>query len=173
MHLPLRSGLVLLLLAAGCSPAPPMPATTPPDEAPTEDGPHPVGLVDASIMFTDCPQVSNMNAKEAQRTMYRLVEGCDAVPGGTARFVATLSPDKRIEISSPEGSSGTVPICVLKHRLTHQVAVQKPCRMEVQMEERKETSPVGGEKAEAESPESHSGSDATGTTPAPAGKAAN
>jgi len=142
MHQSLRI-LLPVLLTAGCSPAPPAASTPPGEPLSVSEEPHAVGLIDASIVFTDCPQVSNMNAKEAQRTMYKLVEGCDSVPGGTARFVATLSPNKQIELSTPDGATGTVPVCVLKHRLTHQVAVQKPCRMEVQMEERKEAAPDG------------------------------
>jgi hypothetical protein len=93
-------------------------------------------MVDATILFTDCANVSSNSAALAEKTMRRLVEGCDSVPGGQAQFVATLLPGGRIEISAVEGTEGTVPICVLSHQLQHQVSVSKACKMHVQMEQK-------------------------------------
>ena len=111
------------------------------------DSPNPpIGLVDATIMFTDCGVVSNMNATLAQKTMRQLVEACNEVPGGIAQFTATLLVDGRIELATGDGGLGTVPICVLHHELKHKVIVKKPCTMQVQMSERK---PSAGAKPDA------------------------
>lgn len=116
----------------------PTPSVAPVSTAPKEDDPGPsIGLVDATIMFTDCGVVSNMNATRAQSTMRQLVEACNEVPGGTAQFTATLLPNGRIELANADGGFGTVPICVLHHELKHKVVVKKPCTMQVQMSERR------------------------------------
>jgi hypothetical protein len=108
-------------------------AASAPTEAPAV---APVGIVDSTILFTDCPAVSDMNAKLAERTMRRLVEACDSVPSGKAQFVATLVPGGRIEISAVDGTEQTVPICVLTHQLQHQVRVKQACKMQIQMEQK-------------------------------------
>ena len=105
-----------------------------------EDSNPPIGMVDATIMFTDCSVRSDMNARLAQKTMRQLVEACNEVPGGTAQFSATLNPGGRIELNTVDGGPGTVPICVLRHELKHKVVVKKPCTMQVQMTERKAAS---------------------------------
>ena len=116
----------------------PTPSVAPVTAVPNEDEPNPsLGLVDATIMFTDCGVVSKTNAIHAQRTMRQLVEACNEVPGGTAQFTATLLPNGRIELANADGGLGTVPICVLRHELTHKVVLKKPCTMQVQMSERR------------------------------------
>lgn len=128
--------LTLLALACGATrPAEPQTAVAAPPPTQTAE-PVPVAVVDATILFTDCPAVSDMNAKLAERTMRRLVEGCDAVPSGKAQFVATLVPGGRIEISAAPGADQTVPICVLKHQLQHQVKVKQACKIQIQMEQK-------------------------------------
>ena len=131
-------GWLLIVTLASCTrahePAPstaPVASVEPADEAPA------VGFVDATIMFTNCGKVANMNARSAQRTMRKLGEACEEVPGGSAEFTATLSPDGRIELASPDGGIGTVPMCVLRHELKHKVLVSKPCTMHVRMTEKK------------------------------------
>lgn len=93
-------------------------------------------MVDATILFTDCPKVSNYSATLAEKTMRRLVEGCSDVPSGQASFIATLMPGGRIVLSPAEAAAGTVPLCVLQHELSHQVNVRQACNMHVQMEQR-------------------------------------
>jgi len=67
--------------------------------------------------------------------MYDLVEGCTSVPGGDARFEATLEPGGRVVISAAPGHADVVPICVLKHALVHRVALSKPCQLDVRLEQ--------------------------------------
>jgi hypothetical protein len=140
MHLRALS-LFLLITVTGLSCArghEPTPSIAPVTTAQKEDDPNPsIGLVDATIMFTDCGVVSNMNAIRAQSTMRQLVEACNEVPGGSAQFTATLLPNGRIELANADGGFGTVPICVLHHELKHKVVVKKPCIMQVQMSERR------------------------------------
>jgi hypothetical protein len=130
--------LIITVLSCARGHEPP-PSAAPAPSAPQEDSSPSIGLVDTTMMFTDCGVVSNMNAKHAQSTMRHLVEACNEVPGGTAQFTATLLPNGRIELASIDGGLGTVPICVLHHELKHNVAVKKPCIMQVQMSERKAT----------------------------------
>ncbi len=123
-------------MACGASrPAEPSAPVAASAKPPTDEA-SPVAMVDAAILFTDCPAVSDMNARLAERTMRRLVEGCDTVPKGKAQFIATLVPGGRIEISAAEGADDTLPICVLKHQLQHQVQVKKACKMQIQMEQK-------------------------------------
>jgi hypothetical protein len=137
----------LSLWVSGCSatkggtPGTAVPTT---DQTKT-DAQSQLGMFDATILFTDCSKVSNYSATLAEKTMRRLVEGCDSVsvPGGQAEFVATLQPGGRIEISPVEGEDGTVPICVLKHQLEHQVNVRQACKMHVQMEQKLPTPRTG------------------------------
>jgi hypothetical protein len=99
--------------------------------------PPPVELVDATILLTDCGTVSNVSAKQAEKTMRQLVEACSEVPGGTAQFTATLLPGGRVELTTPDAGLQMVPTCVLSHALTHRVVLKRACSMQVQMSERK------------------------------------
>jgi hypothetical protein len=131
--------MVLLFIVMGCSASKPTEPVAPAQSAePVASAPPPsvVGVVDATILVTDCSNVSDYSAAVAQKTMRRLVEGCSEIPNGRAEFIATLQPGGRIEISEVEGASSTVPICVLKHQLEHQVKVKKACKMHVQMEQK-------------------------------------
>lgn len=79
-----------------------------------------------------------MNNRAAQSTIHRLVDPCAGVPNGKAHFSATLLPGGRIELASPSGdpAGGVVPTCVLRNNLLHQVYLKKPCKFDVQLEER-------------------------------------
>lgn len=134
-----RVGLLLVLGASACAPAPRSRSSASPASA----GPPPVKVVEGSIVFTDCPDSRHLGAGRAEAAINKLVGGCTSVPGGSARFMATLEPGGAIEIAAPGGSTdeGVVPICVLKSRLRHHLWVRRPCRMEVQIEERRVSKP--------------------------------
>ena len=102
---------------------------------PAADVPHTAtSMVNASAVVEACPDARRMNAKAATDTINKLVEPCKQVPGGKAEFTATLVPGGKIDLASPDG---VVPTCVLSHGLTHPVLLTKPCRFDVQLEERK------------------------------------
>lgn len=91
--------------------------------------------VSAIVLMNRCADLGAGNAKLAEGAMYQLVEGCTSIAGGTAHFAATLHPGGRIELAPVAGQPETIPICVLKHALTHKVALQKPCTLDVKLEE--------------------------------------
>jgi len=92
-------------------------------------------VVNATIVTNGCQNLGAASARLAERAMYDLVEGCTSVPGGTARFHATLQPGGRIEIVAGPGQPQVIPICVLKHSLLHKVRLVGPCGLDVRMEE--------------------------------------
>ena len=118
------------LLAAACKPANDasgaIPHTT-------------TSMVNASAVISACPDAAKMHAKTAADALNKLVEPCATVPGGKAHFSATLEPGGKISLASPEGSvaEGVVPTCVLTKGLLHKVFLTKPCRFDVNLEERK------------------------------------
>jgi hypothetical protein len=102
--------------------------------------PHTVtSMVNASAVIAACPDARKMNAKLAADTVDKLVAPCAQVPGGKAHFSATLEPGGKISLAAPDGSvaEGVVPTCVLSHGLGHKVLLTKPCRFDVNLEERK------------------------------------
>jgi hypothetical protein len=114
------------LLAAACAQQPAADASGVPR--------HVTSMVSASAVVDACPDARRMNAKAAVETINKLVEPCGKVPGGKAHFTATLAPGGKIELASPED---VVPTCVLSHGLAHPVALTRPCRFDVLLEERK------------------------------------
>jgi hypothetical protein len=100
-------------------------------------------VVNATILANGCQNLGRANGELAEKAMYKLVEGCASVPGGTAQFGATLLPGGQIEIAAAPGQPGMVPICILKHPLVHKVPLSKPCRLDVKIEQT--SVPVGGD----------------------------
>lgn len=131
--LPRLATLAALLVLAACGS--PKPAEKP---APAEPAPAPIGLMNASVVATSCPQVTQHNARMAENAIRKLVEPCTTIPGGAAHFAATMLPGGRIELGSPEGdpTEGVVPTCVVKNQLTHKIFLRKPCVFRVELEER-------------------------------------
>ena len=103
-----------------------------------------VSLVNATVVVAECPDAKTMNNRAAQATIHRLVDPCAMVPGGKAHFAATLLPGGRIELAAPSGdpAEGVVPTCVLRHNLLHKVFLKKPCKFDVQLEERRAQAPA-------------------------------
>ena len=92
-------------------------------------------MVTAVVRINGCTGLSPANARLAETTMRQLVEGCSSVPGGRAELVATLQPNGQIQLAAAEGQPQTVPLCVLKHALTHKVTLQKACELDVILEQ--------------------------------------
>jgi hypothetical protein len=140
-HAPLAALLLAIsggLLVAACKPA---------GDAGDANGEVPrtiTSMVNASAIIAQCPDARKMNAKAASEAINKLVEPCAQVPGGKAHFSATLVPGGKIELAAPDGNvaEGVVPTCVLSKGLSHRVLLNKPCRFDVQLEERKLGSPA-------------------------------
>jgi hypothetical protein len=96
---------------------------------------RPARIVNATVVANGCQNLGSASARLAERAMYDLVEGCTSVPGGTARFHATLEPGGRIEIVAGPGQPEVIPICVIKHSLLHKVHLAAPCGLDVKLEE--------------------------------------
>jgi hypothetical protein len=125
------ASVCLATLAALTSCGPSEPARS--AEAP--EGTRSAKIVNATIVANGCQKLGDASARLAERAMYDLVEGCAAVPGGTARFHATLQPGGRIEIVAGPGQPEVIPICVVKHSLLHKVRLSEPCGLDVKLEE--------------------------------------
>ena len=133
-----RNAVVTSLIAlTGCA-SRGKPAETPAPSSATAQ------VVHATVLANGCQGLGAANGRLAERAMYDLVEGCDAVPGGAARFEATLEPGGRIRIAAASGQAPVVPICVLKHPLVHKVPLAKPCSLDVRVEEETVSMPRGG-----------------------------
>jgi hypothetical protein len=92
-------------------------------------------VVNATILTNGCQALGRTKAKLAEDAMARLVEGCSSVPSGRAAFQAMLQPGGRIEIAAAPGQPDVVPICVVKHSLTHRVPLTEACRLDVRIEQ--------------------------------------
>lgn len=127
-----------LLALCACSGSPP-----PAPAQPEEPAAPPLALMSATVITKSCPDVTKANARRAENAIRKLAEPCTKVPGGDARFIATLSPDGRVELDASEGdpNGGTVPTCVVRNQLSHKVILRKPCVFQVLLEERSIAAP--------------------------------
>jgi hypothetical protein len=124
----------------------------PPETAPkASEGPplSPVSQLVTSFVVQDCPDVRKMNGQRAETALRQMLSTCDKIPGGRAHFAATLMPGGRIELASTSGdpNDGVVPLCVVKHTLTHPVALQRPCTFDVRLEARQIPGAAGTSEA--------------------------
>jgi hypothetical protein len=149
----LGSSVVTLILIVGaglglsaCSGVQLEPVT---DDPVVDDVPKSVtSLVSATSVVSACPDNKHMNARAATNAINHLIEPCATVPGGKAHFSATLLPGGKIELAAPAGDpeGGVVPTCVLKGGLHHKVKLMHACTFDVQLEERKITTPDAAPK---------------------------
>jgi hypothetical protein len=104
-----------------------------------------------SFVIEDCPDAKKMDSKAAEAAMRKLIEPCHAVNAPAADFLATLVPGGRIEIASrgKDRAEGVVPICVVKNRLTHSVALKQRCTFNVKLEPAGTVSPAASALAPA------------------------
>jgi hypothetical protein len=121
--------LIALVAISACHAPEPARSTSAPDAT------RAAKVVNATIVTNGCQNLGPAGARLAERAMYDLVEGCASVPGGAARFHATLRPGGRIEIVAGPGQPEVIPICVLKHSLVHNVRLSSPCGLDVKLEE--------------------------------------
>jgi hypothetical protein len=126
----------LLVALAGCASTGKPAATAAPSPATAQ-------VVHATVLANGCQGLGATNGRLAEQAMYALVEGCNSVPGGVARFEATLEPGGRVRIAAASGQPPVVPICVLKHPLVHKVPLTKPCSLDVRVEEETISMPRG------------------------------
>lgn len=92
-------------------------------------------MVTAVVRINRCASLGPANAKLAQKAMNQLVEGCSSVPGGHVTMLATLQPNGQIQLAALAGQPETVPLCVLKHALTHKIALKHACELEVTLQQ--------------------------------------
>jgi hypothetical protein len=123
------ASLASLVAVGSCSPA--RSAAPPATQNPTRAA----KVVNATIVANGCQNLGAASGRLAERAMYELVEGCTSVPGGTARFHATLQPGGRIAIAAGPGQPEVIQICVLKHSLLHKVPLTGPCGLDVKLDE--------------------------------------
>jgi hypothetical protein len=125
---------VLLVSCARRAAHPPAEAKSPP---PASSGASAaVASGGTSFVIEDCPDAKKMDAKAAEAAMRKLTEPCHAINAPAADFLATLVPGGRIEITSrgKDSAEGVIPICVVKNRLTHSVALKQRCTFNVKLE---------------------------------------
>lgn len=127
--------LALIALGAwSCTPKQPAATSGPAPSASAAPTGKAVAVVEGSILVKECP--AKLDPKQARKTLDMLAGDCTSVPGGSARFLATLMPGGRIDIAAPDGSDeGTIPICVLKNKLRHRLLIKHSCTFEVQIEQ--------------------------------------
>jgi hypothetical protein len=128
-----RSCSVFAVVAIAACAAKEQPAASP--ETPPPPGGVAAQMVNATILTNGCRDLGMPAARQAERAMDQLIEGCTTVPGGKAQFEATLQPGGRIEIDGVPGQPDVVPICILKHSLMHKVPLTKPCHLDVKIEQ--------------------------------------
>jgi hypothetical protein len=119
-----------------------------PTQSPTQS--PTVAQVVTSFVVQNCPDAQKMNSRKAEMALRQMLSPCDKVPGGSVHFAATLMPGGRIELGSASGEAtdGVVPLCVLKHTLTHPVSLERPCTFDVRLEANRRAAPA----AEPEQP---------------------
>lgn len=98
----------------------------------------PVRSVSAVVIADQCSGLGKQEAKHAREAMDRLVDGCHTIPHGSAHFVVVLHPGGALQFleAGPEaGGPSELPMCVVSQKLTHQVRLPAPCKMEIRLEE--------------------------------------
>lgn len=125
------SALLIVVVAAACGGSTSSASPRPLDGSGTRSG----NMVSAVVLMNGCSHLGKANAKLAETTIYGLIEACKAVPGGHTRLVATLRPGGQIDLATPAGETDTVPVCMLHRPLVHKLTLQKPCAIDVRLEE--------------------------------------
>ena len=137
-------GFLGFALTASCARTKPPEAVTPTPTSTSKPEPT-VAQIVTSFVVQKCPDSPKMNSRKAETALRQMLSPCDHVPGGSVHFAATLMPGGRIELASAPGAptEGVVPICVLKHTLTHPVSLERPCTFDVRLEASRRAPPPG------------------------------
>jgi len=147
--------IVCWLALGGCTrrTTHPHPEAKSPAPASPSGGPA-VASGSSSFVIEDCPDAKKMDAKAAEAAMRKLIEPCHDVNAPAADFLATLVPGGRIELASrgKDGTEGVVPMCVVKNRLTHSVALKQRCTFNVKLEPAASAPPAASSSAQAPPP---------------------
>ena len=124
-----------LIFVGSCGPPAASRSSEPRSPAPAESSRR-VASASTSYVVEDCPDAKKMDAKAVETAMRKLTEPCHDVKAPAADFLATLVPGGRIEIASrgKDSAEGVVPICVVRNRLTHSVALKQRCTFSVKLE---------------------------------------
>jgi hypothetical protein len=154
VHLLARGALSVVVLLPSCARRvahPPAEAKSP---APASGTGPSVASGGTSFVVEDCPDAKKIDSKAIEAAMRRLTEPCHDVETPAADFLATLVPGGRIEIASHEkdGAEGVIPICVVKNRLTHSVALKQRCTFNVKLEPAAHIAPATSSSAPAPTP---------------------
>jgi hypothetical protein len=133
--------MTLAVVFGACATAPPPPPAPEPPKA---------QLVSATIATNGCATLAGVNSRLAEEAMYKLVDECASVPGGSTKFTVTLLPGGGIELPQGPDQPETIPTCVLRNGFRHRVRLPKPCTLVVKLEQKSVLLPV----ADAGAPDS-------------------
>lgn len=121
-------------LLASCASKSPSEAQSSPQ--PTAASPQPVRGVSAVLLANECKGLREPDQKRVLETMNRLVDGCWSVPHGSVRFDVVLHPGGGLQFGgNADAGGGEIPLCVLSHKLTHEVKLSGPCTITVRLDE--------------------------------------
>ncbi len=129
----LGSACAVAIVATACASHAP-PAAVAPVAAPVAVR-ETARTVSAIVLVNHCASLGPVNARLAEKAINQLVDGCNSLPGGSVRFMATLLPGGTMQFETRGDGSELIPICVLSHPLTHGVHLQKSCSLDLQLEE--------------------------------------
>jgi len=135
--------MTVVAVGAACATSPPLP---PPPEPPKAQ------LVSATIATNGCATLAGVNGRLAEEAMYKLVDECASVPGGSTKFTVTLLPGGGIEFPKGPDQPDTIPTCVLRRGLGHRVRLAKPCSLVVKLEEKSVSLPTKDASAPKDAP---------------------
>ena len=130
------AALVATVLIASCARRAGHSPAEPKSAAPSSSAGPAVASRGSSFVVDECPDAKKMDARAVEAAMRKLTEPCHDINAPAAEFRATLVPGGHIEIASggKDGAEGVIPVCVVKNRLTHSVALKQRCSFNVKLE---------------------------------------
>jgi len=87
------------------------------------------------IVANHCSHLSKQASREAEATMGRLVDHCNAPVEHPATFRVILDPSGAIRFANvPDAGTDEIPICVVTQSLHHHVRLATACQLDVRFE---------------------------------------